>query len=93
MARGEVLLRSAIRTPKDLDAIQEESYGADVLNTLERQLPDYGVMPWQQTTYKRACKQGWAPAPTNDYQRIIWDKVHSTPKNPIKIEFDPKKGK
>lgn len=44
-------------------------------------------------TYQQACIQGWAPPPTNKVQKIIWDRVHSTPKNPMKIEFDPKKGR
>lgn len=43
--------------------------------------------------YELACEQGWAPAPTNDVQKAIWDKVHAAPKNPIKIEFDSKKGR
>ena len=44
-------------------------------------------------TYKEACEEGWAPAPTNEIQKAIWDKVRATPKNPMKIEFDPKKGR
>ena len=43
--------------------------------------------------YELACEQGWAPAPTNAIQKAIWDKVHAAPKNPMKIEFDPKKDK
>lgn len=43
--------------------------------------------------YELACEQGWAPAPTNDIQKAIWEKVHSVPKNPMKIEFDSKKGR
>ena len=43
--------------------------------------------------YELACEQGWAPAPTNDVQKAIWDRVHAAPKNPMKIEFDPKKGR
>ena len=44
-------------------------------------------------TYRTACQQGWAPAPTNDVQRAIWNQVHAIPDKPIKIEFDPKKDK
>ena len=44
-------------------------------------------------TYLKACEEGWAPAPTNDVQKAIWDRVHAAPKNPMKIEFDPKKGR
>ena len=46
-----------------------------------------------KVTYKDACEAGWASKPTNIWQKAIWDKVHTTPKNPMKIEFDPKKGR
>ena len=91
MARGAIVLNGTIRTPKDLDMIPEESYGVDALLTLGQQLPNYGVMPWYQTTYKKACREGWAPAPTNEYQKAIWDKVHEMPTAPIKIKPETKK--
>lgn len=52
-----------------------------------------GVTPARKGTYEAACQQGWAPAPTNDIQKAIWDKVHAVPATPMKIEFDPKKGR
>jgi len=45
------------------------------------------------TTYAAACRMGWAPPPTNDIQRVIWNETRQIPTNPIKIEFDPAKGK
>lgn len=44
-------------------------------------------------TYRRACEEGWAPAPTNDVQRAIWNQVHAIPDKPITIEYDPKRDK
>lgn len=38
------------------------------------------------TTYRIACQDGWAPAPTNDFQKAIWNEVHEIPSKPIKIE-------
>ena len=52
-----------------------------------------GVTPARKGTYESACQQGWAPAPTNDVQKAIWDKVHAVPATPMKIEVDPKKGR
>ena len=52
-----------------------------------------GIKTWTRVTYKDACEAGWASKPTNIWQKAIWDKVHTTPKNPMKIEFDPKKGR
>ena len=51
------------------------------------------VTPPRIVTYRIACQEGWAPAPTNDVQRTIWNQVHAIPDKPIKIEFDPKKDK
>ena len=48
-----------------------------------------GFAPYRRTTYKRACKEGWAPAPTNDFQRAVWEKIKAEqgekPTNPIRI--------
>ncbi|MBQ7651246.1 MAG: hypothetical protein IJS15_09815 [Victivallales bacterium] len=93
MARGPFVLRPNIRKPSDLDFIKEECYGVDAIGTLAYSLRYYGITPWLVTTYENACAFGWAPAPTNDFQKAIWDKVHAIPKNPMKIEFDPKKGR
>ena len=29
----------------------------------------------RRATYKQACLEGWAPTPTNDYQKAIWESV------------------
>lgn len=79
-------------TIADLDTVQEF-----IPIDMERRWSDYlaniGVRPAYQRTYKQACKEGWAPAPTNDVQRAIWEKVHQIPDRPMTIEFDPKKDK
>ena len=31
------------------------------------------IAPIRRTTYKVACEEGWAPPPTNEFQRAIWD--------------------
>ena len=87
MSRSQIVLRDDIRSPRDLDLIQEDSYGVEAIMTLEKTLPYYGVMPWKVATYKKACREGWAPAPTNEYQQAIWDKVHAIPTDPIKIKY------
>jgi hypothetical protein len=59
----------------------------------QRHLKAIGITKKVVKTYLDACEEGWAPAPTNDVQKAIWDKVHAAPKNPMKIEFNPKKGR
>ena len=93
MARGPFVLRPNIRRPGDLDFIDEECYGVDAIGTLAHSLRYYGVKPWLVTTYENACALGWAPEPTNDYQKAIWKQVYAIPNKPLKIEYDPKKDK
>ena len=88
-------LLDPIRTPDDLDMYPESDLQMpiDMLQKMPKFCDKFGVRPWRMTTYRRACHEGWAPAPTNDYQKAIWDKVHAVPATPMKIEFDPKKGR
>ena len=50
-----------------------------------------GIVPGKRAVYRKACEEGWAPAPTNDVQKAIWDKVHEMPTEPIKIKPETKK--
>ena len=78
---------------KDLDHIDMDEVPADLIARFRSYTPGYGVTPIVTATYKTACRHGWAPPPTNDVQRAIWEKVHAIPDNPMKIEYDPKKGR
>jgi hypothetical protein len=78
---------------EDLDNIIDYRLPKDIIKKCSSYLGKNGVTPYKRTTFRQACEEGWAPAPTNDVQKAIWDKVHATPKNPMKIEFDPQKGR
>lgn len=93
MMRDPIALDGTVVTPEDLDRIKGEEYGADVRSALGMKLPSRGVTPWKVASYRQACKEGWAPEPTNEYQHAIWKKEHELPTNPIQIKYDPKKGK
>ena len=86
---GNLMNASTIRETD----FMEESIPVDMINYWQRRLKALGITKKISATYLDACEQGWAPAPTNDVQKAIWDKVHAAPKNPMKIEFDPKKGR
>ena len=77
---------------EDLD-LCEEFVPFDKVGVVKQHLKDCGVIPRRFATYRTACREGWAPAPTNEVQRAIWDKVRAMPKKPMKIEFDPKNGR
>lgn len=86
-------LLSFVNNPDDLDKFEKDTLPIDGIMRCSRYLLGIGVKPWRDVTYRRACEEGWAPQPTNDIQRAVWKEVHEIPKNPMKIEFDPKKGK
>ena len=74
----------------DLDLVEEFIPG-DTAYACVARLIKVGVTPIRLVTYAKACKDGWAPAPTNDVQKAIWDKVHALPTAPIKIKPEEKK--
>ena len=75
---------------QDLD-LYREFIPQDSANNCKERLADKGVTPLKYTVYVRACHEGWAPQPTNDVQKAIWDKVHALPTEPIKIKPEEKK--
>jgi len=82
----------SIKKISDFDLVGEFIPG-DTVATLYPRLATVGVTPTAYVTYAKACREGWAPPPKNPKQQKIWDRVHSIPKTPMKIEFDPKKGR
>lgn len=89
-AQGDFVLQP-VRKPSELDKLPREQYGAAMNHIFKLSLPYFGITPWYQTTYVKACEEGWAPQPTNEFQKAIWDKVHELPTNPIKIKPETKK--
>ena len=86
-------LTTGIYNLDQLDRQEDNRLSVDVIARFAPSLAAAGVTPAHMTTYLAACKQGWAPEPTNDVQKAIWNQVHAIPDKPITIEFDPKKDK
>ena len=82
-----------VASPADLDQVMGCTLTVDVTMSMKANLEKLGLTPAKHTTYRKACQEGWAPAPTNEYQKAIWNEVHAVPTTPMKIEFDPKKGR
>ena len=78
---------------KDLDKFMDYFLPVDVLARFEKAVAKAGLKPSYQATYRKACSDGWAPPPTNDVQKAIWEEIRALPAKPIKIEYDPAKGK
>lgn len=83
----------AVTSGADLDGITADPIDGQTLFNIVNGLPSVGLTPERITTYKRACEEGWAPAPTNEFQKAVWDKVHQMPSKPIKIKPETKKVK
>ena len=82
---------SAITSLGDIDTLKHPGFPASAMKMCQPQMRKLGFEPRVTATYRVACRQGWAPAPTNDVQRAIWNKVHKIPDRPLTIEFDPKR--
>ena len=86
-------LLTCMTKPEQLDVNPDCQLPVDVISRFEKYLVGYGIKPAQIKTYRKACQEGWAPQPTNDLQKAIWNQVHEIPSDPIKIKFDPKRDK
>ncbi len=82
-----------ITSVKDLDSLVGSTLTVDVTMAMRANLEKLGLTQTKYTTYRKACMEGWAPQPTNEYQKAIWEQIHAIPDKPITIEFDPKKDK
>lgn len=84
-------LLSFIASADELDRFEKDVLPIDCTMRCSRYLLSLGVKPWRKTSYYNACVEGWAPQPTNEYQKAVWDKVHELPTEPIKIMPETKK--
>lgn len=89
---GKCVLKSVFKN-SDLDALGAKAFSPEPLNKIFQHLDLTDVAKRETCTYRKACEEGWAPAPKDDVQRKIWNEVRSIPQKPMKIEFDPKKGR
>lgn len=89
---GKCVLQTVLSL-KDIDSLDAEAFCPEPVNQIIAHLSALGIKKYERTTYANACKEGWAPAPTNNVQKAIWDEARQLPSKPIKIEFDPAKGK
>ena len=93
-AGGSSLVGTALShysSVEGLDAIRLAGVGPDAHNAMIDLAEAHGIRPIRFAGYRTACQQGWAPAPTNDAQRAIWDEVHKLPTEPIKIKPETRK--
>ena len=86
LSRQSTSVMKPITKVEDLDGVVNAFLPFDVLTGILNTMPKFGITRKQRVPYRKACQEGWAPAPTNEFQQAIWDKVHELPTAPIKIE-------
>ena len=73
----------------DLDVLPNEHLPVDVTIRMTGYMEKFGVTPALLKPYKVACQEGWAPAPTNEVQQAIWDRIKAEqaqiPTKPMRI--------
>ena len=78
----------------ELDAIRCTTLAPMRFNGILKSAKSLDLPVQRPVPYLNACREGWAPAPTNDYQKAIWEQVKADkergPTNPITIQ-PPKK--
>lgn len=88
-------LTGFIGNPTQLDDSPIAELPIDVINRCSPYLKQLGVIPYIESTYRKACREGWAPAPTNDVQKAIWEDINATkergPANALPIPSPKKK--
>ena len=91
------VVQKSPRKGSDLDGISAIGFSMDTALAINGTLAGWGILPERKSTYKRAVQQGWAPPPTNEYQKAIWEKVKNgqadatDPTNRWKRDFPEKK--
>ena len=92
-----VTVLSPIYSMKHLDDLRTLSLSPAQVNAISAGKTRLGLFGGNPAPYSRACREGWAPAPTNEYQKAIWEKVKnkqadaSDPTNRWKRDFPEKK--
>ena len=86
-------LMASITKVTSLDDYDDAAIPQDAVGRAMKFLISIGVEPNRYVPYEKACVEGWAPPPTNDVQKAIWDKVHAPPEKPLKITYDKDKQK
>lgn len=66
-------------TIRDLDYMGE-FLPVDAIDRITSHLQKRGLVQQRRVPYRFACEEGWAPAPTNDIQKAIYEEI----KNPEK---------
>ena len=91
MSINKPCVMDPVYSKADLDGLKIDIVVPESLSKMRDVAKKRGIGHAKVATYLAACEEGWAPAPTNDVQKAIWDKVHAMPTEPLKIKPETKK--
>lgn len=74
-----------------VDALLCSTYSPEACSKIANYITLAGYKRCRRGTYYDACEEGWAPKPTNEVQKKIWDKVHQLPTKPLVIKPESKR--
>jgi predicted Zn-dependent protease len=67
-----------IMSPLELDALEWQVLNPSNAPRMDKFLRKHKVRRGHRMTYRKAVEQGWAPPPTNDLQKAVWDEVKAS---------------
>lgn len=77
---GPVCLMKTVLSLGDLDTLKPKTLSPEPFGKITEHAKRIGVKNVHLTTYRKACLEGWAPAPTNSIQKTIWEEVKADKK-------------
>lgn len=74
-SNSERCLLNPIFSAEDIDKYNLDTISPEPVMRMPEYLNALGVKRFRRISYRDACLQGIAPAPTNENQRVVWEKV------------------
>ena len=74
---------------KDLDEIPGVSLSPIQINAIQNAKGKLSIFGKKSVPYSKACREGWAPPPTNDVQRALYNRFND-PASRFRRDFKPK---
>lgn len=62
---------------QELDTAKVDSLVYDMVVRCNAHLKKIGITQERRVMYSRACAEGWAHAPTNEYQKAVWSTIRA----------------
>jgi hypothetical protein len=74
---AERCLMKPVSARADLDGLTTSTLSPEALGKVLEQAQKLGMKPIRLSTYRKAVEEGWAPAPTNEFQKAIWNELRA----------------